>query len=123
MRLVTYEQAVAHARESIPVSSPESPWEADFRLKIEIAEELVIDYLNQRRIDGDLWAAEVECWDVAGSTPPPKRVVGAVLVQLKELCRFRGDDVEADETKRDVGLVLHPKAAAYLYRMRDPAIA
>jgi hypothetical protein len=123
VRLVTYEQALGHLRLSIGMASPESAAEADLRLKIEIAEGLVIDFVNQRRIDGDLWAAEVESWDAAGSTLPPKQVVGAVLVQLGELYRFRGDDLEADQPRRDVGMVLHPRAAAYLYRLRDPAIA
>ena len=124
MRLVTYAQAVAHLKTSIPSASPEPPAESDLRLKIEQAESLVIDYVNQRRSDGDLWDATVEAWDVTSETyPPPARVTAAVLVQLGELYRFRGDDLDSEEPERMVGAVLHPRAAAYLYRLRDPAIA
>lgn len=122
MRLITYAQAEGHIRDSFPSSSPASAAEDDLRLKIEQAEALVIDYVNQRRANGDLWAVVVDSWDVTSEeTPPPAQVTAAVLVQLKELYRFRGDDT--DEPDRPVGQVLHPRAAAYLYRMRDPAIA
>ena len=123
MRLITFDQAVGHLRLSIPSASPESPAESDLRLKIEQAEALVLDYVNQRRSDGDLWAATVESWDVSDSTPPPAQVSAAVLVQLGEIYRFRGDDLDSEEPARAVGAVLHPRAAAYLYRLRDPAIA
>lgn len=125
MRLITRQLAEGHLKRSIPSTSPPSNDEVDILAKIEQAEALVLDFVNQRRIDGDLWAAEVEAWNVEGGADeqPPPQVQAAVLVQLKELDRFRGDDTEADEPKRDFGMVLHPKAAAYLYRHRDPAIA
>lgn len=122
MRLITYAQAEGHIRQSFPSMSPESAGEADLRLKIEQAEALVLDYVTQRRSDGDLWAVVVDSWDATSeATPPPAQVTAAVLVQLQELYRFRGDDT--NEPDRPVGQVLHPRAAAYLYRMRDPAIA
>jgi hypothetical protein len=125
MRLITYDQALAQLKRSIPSSSPPSSAELDVRLKIEQAEALVLDYVNQRISDGDLWDATVASWDALADPPvaPPAQVTAAVLVQLTELYRFRGDDVDGDEPERPVGAVLHPRAAAYLYRMRDPAIA
>jgi hypothetical protein len=125
MRLITYQQALDHLKESVPVTSPPSGRENDIRLKIDQAEELVLDWINQRIADGDLWDATIESWDVSADppVPPPGRVTAAVLVQLKMLDRFRGDDMKGDAPDMPVGPVLHPMAAAYLYRMRDPAIA
>jgi hypothetical protein len=124
VRLITYAQAQGHLRLSVASTSPPSAEEVDLRLKIDQAEELVLDYVNQRRSDGDLWAATVDAWDVTSEAyPPPARVSAAVLVQLGELWRFRGDDLDSEEPTRAVGGVLHPRAAAYLYRFRDPAIA
>jgi hypothetical protein len=124
MRLITYAQALGHLRLSIATTSPESAEEVDLRLKIEQAEALVLNHVNQRRGDGDLWDAEIEAWDIADeSTAPPAMVTAAVLAQLGELYRFRGDDLDSEEPARAVGHVLHPRAAAYLYRYRDPAIA
>lgn len=123
MRLVTYELALADRRLSIASESPPSPEETIFRAKIEQAEALVIDYVNQRLEDGDLWAATVDAWDVASAaSPPPANVQAAVLIQLGELYRFRGDDVEG-EPEREYGLTLHPRAIGCLYRYRDPAMA
>lgn len=127
MRLITLQMAEGHLRRSIPSSSPPTAAEIDVLSKIEQAEALVIDFVNQRRIDGDLWAAEVEAWNANEENGPlvdvPPQVQAAVLVQLKALDRFRGDDTAADETPVDVGAVLHPRAAAYLYRHRDPALS
>jgi hypothetical protein len=123
MRLITRQLAEGHLRRSIPSSSPPSNAEVDLLAKIEQAEALVLDFVNQRRIDGDLWAAEVESWDANVEDSVPPQVQAAVLVQLKELDRFRGDDTDADQPKREPGIVLHPRAAAYLHRHRDPAIA
>ncbi len=127
MRLITFDQAQGHLKRTITVTSPPSADELDIRLKCDQAEALVIDYVNQRLADGDLWAAEVAAWNVDPEAGPlvavPGQVSAAVLVQLKELDRFRGDDVDGDEPTRVVGHVLHPRAAAYLYRQRDPAIA
>lgn len=124
MRLITWEMAQGHLKRSIAATSPPSSDEVDIRAKVEQAEALVIDFVNQRRIDGDLWGATVESWDATNANAmPPPQVQAAVLVQLKELDRFRGDDLHGDEPKREVGMVLHPRAAGYLHRHRDPAIA
>lgn len=124
MRLITFEQAVNRLKLSITPASPATAQEDDLRLAIEQAEALVLDFVNQRRCDADLWQAEVDAWNVAdASALPPPQVIGAVFVQLAEIWRFRGDDVPSDQPVRGVGEVLHPMAAAYLQRHRDPAIA
>lgn len=124
MRLITRELAEGHLRRSIQTGSPQTLDEIDMLAKIEAAEALVLDYIKQRRSGGDDWCSEVDGWDVTDEdAAPPPQVQAAVLVQLKELDRFRGDDTDADQPKREVGYVLHPLAAAYLYRFRDPAIA
>ena len=133
MRLIRWEQAVEHLRLTIPDASPlTSGLESDIRLKIEIAEEMVLSYVNQR-IGEDAsseWAGEVALWntDLSGTSPSaslpvPYRVQGAVLIQLAELNRYRGDDHDSDTARREIGATLHPRAVACLYRMRDPAIA
>lgn len=124
MRLITRQLAEGHLRRSIPSSSPPTAAEVDLLAKIEQAEALVLDYVSQRRIDGDLWQAEVDSWDVeADPAGVPPAVQAAVLVQLKELDRFRGDDTDGVQPKREYGMVLHPLAASYLHRYRDPALA
>lgn len=124
MRLITRELAEGHLKRAISSSSPTTPDEIDMLAKIEQAEALVLDFVNQRRIDGDLWAAEIEAWDVTeDATSVPPQVQAAVLVQLKELDRFRGDDTPSDEVKRESWNALHPRAEAYLRRLRDPAVS
>jgi hypothetical protein len=125
MRLITYQQALDRLRISIPSSSPPSGAENDLRLMIDQAEALVIDFVNQRIADGDLWEATVDSWDVSAdpAVEPPGQVTAAVLTQLTCLYRFRGDDLKGDAPDMPVGSVLHPSAAACLYRLKDPAIA
>ena len=126
MRLITRDQALAHLRVTVPELSPQSLTDLDLVTKIEIAEELVIDFVDQRRIDADLWSAEVAAWDVESTVAadqPPKRVQAAVLVQLAELYRFRGDDVDGDQPVRPAAATLHPRAEGYLLRLRDPAVS
>lgn len=127
MRLVTWEMAIGHLKLTVPESSPQmTALEADIRHKIEVAEELVLDHVNQRIGDtAEEWADDVALWNVAGgspSLPVPARVQAAVLIQLAELHRFRGDDHDDDMPERGMG-ELHPRAVSYLYRLRDPAIA
>lgn len=124
MRLITRQLAEGHLRITVATASPQTAEEVDFLAKIEQAEALVIDFVNQRRVDGDLWSQDVGAWDVeVDPTGIPAQVQAAVLVQLGELWRFRGDDVSADEPKREPWMALHPRAEAYLRRLRDPALA
>lgn len=115
--LVTFAQAVAHLNlpESL-LGSPDSQQGADVALKLELATGLVLDYLD--RGDDD-WIETMIAWD-ADTVPRP--VKAAVLVQLGELFRFRGDDPEKTVPSREHGF-LAPMVVAYLHRFRDPALA
>lgn len=127
MRLITWEMALGHLKLTIPEASPyTAALEADIRHKIDVAEALVLDHVNQRIGDtATSWADDVANWNVEDGSPElpvPPQVQAAVLIQLAELHRFRGDDLDSDTPKRGMG-ELHPRAVAYLYRLRDPAIA
>lgn len=119
MSLITTQDAKDHL--GITDDPPDLP------LKIAVAEEVVRDYVNQRVPGSDpdgLWASEVASWDLDATppVPPPLRVQQAVLLQLGDLWRFRGDDEASEEPKREPG-ELARGVTALLYRLRDPAIA
>jgi hypothetical protein len=113
--VVTLRQAKAH----LNLPADVSVGDADLKLKLAVAHDLVADYLKQRRDDdsGVAWAATVDAWDA--DTAPP-RVLQAVLLQFADLYRFRGDDT--DMPARGPG-ELAQGVTALLYRLRDPAIA
>lgn len=127
MRLITWEMALGQLKVSIPEASPlMAPFEADIRHKIEIAEEMVIEHVDQRLgPTSQEWSATVALWNVEGGSPServPALVQGAVLRVLKELDRFRGDDIDSDTPQRPYG-TLSPMVVSMLHRLRDPAIA
>jgi hypothetical protein len=124
MALVTLEQARRHLKIPASGSPPTSEHDAEIHDLLTRAEELVIDWVGQRRMDGAAWAAECATWDIDASPPlpPPKRVEQAVLVQLGELWRFRGDDFETERPKPELG-ELARGVTALLYRLRDPSLS
>ncbi len=112
--LVTFETAKKHLEFTGTSHEDEA-----IASKLAIAQNIVLDYIKQRRSDGDAWAVEVDAW--TDETVPP-RVAGAILEQLSELVRFRGDDAPGDAPKWEQGY-LSPNIVRLLYRLRDPAIA
>lgn len=65
--------------------------------KLAQAEAMVLAYLA--RPSDATWTATLASWGTAVGSPPtlvlpPAQVQGAILVQLSELDRFRGDDAE-----------------------------
>jgi hypothetical protein len=91
----------------------------DLYLRLEIAHELCLDYLNNRIDDSsDEWIDTILSWTTDNA---PKRVKGAILHTFVHLQRFRGDDSEKDGQKLDNGLP--PLVRAMLDRMRDPTVA
>ena len=93
-----------------PSVSPTDAAEADLLLKMAQAESIILDYLKV-----PAWSPPA--WD---ETTVPPLVQAAVLLQLGELYRFRGDDVEAPaHTVGD----LSPVITNLLRRYRDPALA
>lgn len=119
MALITVKMAIAHLRLPASYGSPEeSPQEAplDLRMKMDQAEALILDYLK-------VSLSSPPDWDVAAGTVP-RLVQCAVLVQLAELWRFRGDDpASASETLKHEDGQLSTQVTNYLRRWRDPALA
>lgn len=110
MSLITLDQAKAHLRIDLTSTSPQEAWEADLTLKMAQAEHIILDYLKVPMTSPDYWDL----------TTVPPLVQSAILLQLGELYRFRGDDVEAPaHTPGD----LSPVITNILRRYRDPALA
>jgi hypothetical protein len=124
MALVTLEQARRHLKIPASGSPPTSEHDAEIAEKLMHAEALVRDWVGQRRMDGAAWADEVASWDVEASPPvvPPDQVVSAVLVQLGDLWRYRGDDLENERPTPELG-ALPRGVTALLYRLRDPSLS
>jgi hypothetical protein len=119
--LVTFAQAQEHLRLTPSTEGSPSLADQDLQSKIDQATAIVLDYIA--RPTDAIWTAEIESWDLLGSPigTPPGSVVAAVLLQLGDLYRYRGDDVEA-ESRRERGF-LTPGVMALLHRYRDPALA
>ena len=107
--LITLNQARLHLK--LDVS------DADLSLKLEQAEAIVLNYIE--RSDDDGWTAEIAAWT---DETVPRPVQAAILLQLGELFRFRGDDAAQDVPKREHGF-LAPGIVALLHRYRDPVVA
>lgn len=110
--LIDLSQAQRHLRLPVGVSSPMTNGELDVQEKLDQATALIVQYLE--RPDDTAWTAEMAAWTVQ-NVPGP--VAAAILIQLAELYRFRGDDGEGP--KREAGY-LAPTVVALLKRYRDP---
>ncbi len=111
MSLITYDQAVAHLRTGIAHESPPNEAETDLRLKMLQAEGIVLRYIKQEGTS--------PTWDV---TTVPECIQAAVLIQLAELWRFRGDDPDGELPKREPGR-LSSSVEGLLVSYRDPTLA
>lgn len=116
MSLVSLQQAADHLRLTLTLGSspPGSSEENDLTLKLAQAEDIVLDYLKAQPTSTS--PAE---WD-ADTVPP--LVTAAILLQLGELWRFRGDDVDGQGPAQTAG-GLSPAVTNILCRYRDPALA
>lgn len=108
--LVTLAQAKKHLK---IVNDAEND---DIYLKLEQATYLCLEYIWR---DDDDWVDTMASWT---KDTVPRSVQAAVLTQLGELYRFRGDDDVKTQPDREAGF-LAPMVKAYLHRFRDPAIA
>ncbi len=100
-------------------SSPPVPEDADLQLKIDHATEIVIDYIS--RPADVAWTEEIAAWD---ESSVPGSVQAAILTQLGELWRYRGDDAASEQpADPSAGDDLSPDVKKYLKRFRDPVIA
>jgi hypothetical protein len=92
----------------------------DLYLRLEIAHELVLDYVNNRVDDSDdAWLETVLSWD---EDTAPRRVKGAILSMFVHLTRLRGDDVGKEAAVYADGN-LPEQVRMFLYRLRDPTVA
>lgn len=99
--IVTLEQVQAHLRLSPMLSgSPPSIGspadDPDLQLKIDAATEVVCRRIAQRKPEDLDWVATIEGWSASGSPTAPPIVRLAVLEQVAEMYRFRGDDAPSD---------------------------
>lgn len=102
-----------------PAGSPPTPEDDDLQLKVDHATEIVLDYIA--RPTDAAWTDEIAAWD-AGSVPGS--VQAAILVQLGELWRYRGDDAANEQpTNPSGGDDLSPFVKNLLRRFRDPVVA
>jgi hypothetical protein len=110
---VTLQQAVDHLLLPIVLDSvPPDPRQVDLALKLEAAEAIILDYLA------------LPSADPANDPPEDDRIMqAAILLQLAELWRFRGDDIEGEGAVRDDLGHLSPTITNLLRRYRDPALA
>lgn len=112
MAIVTLQQAKDHLR----ITTTDS--DADLTLKLAHAEALVLEYCNTTA----WWRALTPAW-VDGTTTPPV-VVAAILMQLGELDRFRGDDPASPARPPDQAghEDLSTSVRELLRRSRDPVL-
>jgi len=112
---VTLAQAKAHLRLATP---PGHPDDADVQEKLDAAEAAILRYVER----SPAGAALVQEW-TGGAAPADLRA--AVLLQLGELWRFRGDDPAtlALSPAREPATDFAPGVAGLLRRFGDPVLA
>jgi hypothetical protein len=114
--LITLQQAIDHLR--LPItpdqSSPEDNAMArDLTLKMAIAQQIILDYLKDRAD---------ESWEDESTTPPI--IQGAILQQLAEEWKYRGDNPgSVENAPKYADGQLSEKITNMLRRYRDPALA
>lgn len=106
--IVTLDEAKAHLR---IVGSEDDD---DLQAKLDVAHELVLDYVKQRRSGMTEWVQTVDAWTDQSA---PKVVYGAIARMFGHLARFRGDDEYRGDAQlpAEVRMLLDGK--------RDPALA
>jgi hypothetical protein len=108
---------LAQAKQAANISTVEG--DADLHLRLELAHEIVLDYLaNQIDDSTDEWLDTIIAWDASTA---PRRVVGAILHTFVHLQRWRGDDDAKVQPALENGMP--PLVVAMLGRLRDPTIA
>ncbi len=113
MALVTLAQAKRHLQIWTPITSPLDDVDEDITLKLAQAEDIIIDYLKLSGMSPAWTESDV-----------PPLVQAAVLLQLAELFRFRGDDpASASSAPTFADGQLSPAITNILRRYRDPALA
>jgi len=114
-QFVTLTQAKAHLKLATPLGHPDDP---DIQEKLDAAEAAILRYVER----SPAGAALVQEW-TGGTAPADLRA--AVLLQLGELWRFRGDDPAtlALSPAREPATDFAPVVAGLLRRFGDPVLA
>ena len=111
MAIISLDTAKAHLRIASASGDTEDD---DIQRKLEMAEFIVLDYLETEDGSPPAWTDE---------TDTPKVVQAAMLYTLAELYRFRGDDQEGQGPKREMAGSLSPFAEGLLRRYRESVVA
>jgi len=113
---VTVAQAVQHLRLPIVLGqTPIDPIEQEVTDKLTMAEAIIVDYLKQPTVNPLM---------VDPTVTPDWVISAAVLLELGELWRFRGDDQFKEGPEHDLEIgQLSPTITNLLRRHRDPALA
>lgn len=112
--LVTLEDVRRQLR--LPTVAASADEDEDLRMKLYAATATVLDYIA--RPTDDVWTAEVAAWTIDSV---PRVIQQAILVQVAELYRFRGDDAGMTPTPNHG--FLSPLVTALLHRYRDMTLA
>ena len=113
-RLVTIDQAARHLLLPIDLTTTpaDDPQLLDLGDTLDDAQDIILGYLKT-------WPAT---WVDPDTTP--RRIQRAILLQLGELWRFRGDDPQGQGAEQDLEVgQLSPTITNLLRRDRDPALA
>lgn len=110
MALVTLQEAKIHLRVTDDAQNE------DVYLKLTAAEATILNYINTTAT----WRTASALWTAA---TVPAFVHAAILLQLGELHRFRGDDLQGQGPPRDAGQDFQPVITNLLRRTRDPVVA
>jgi hypothetical protein len=111
--LVTLAQAKDHLRITTVLGDPS---DADLDLKRAQAQAIILEYCTTTAH----WREVALTWD---ATTVPFAVQAAILLELGELWRFRGDDRADEGPAATDGFDLAPAIRALLTRSRDPVLA
>lgn len=108
---------LAQAKKAARITTHED--NADLTLRLELAHEIVLDYLANRIDDSsDEWLDTILAWT---EETAPRRVVGAILHTFVHLQRWRGDDEAKVQPELQNGMP--PLVRMMLDRLRDPTVA
>lgn len=112
MSLITLEQAKWQLKLGAPGDTQPDPIDDEVMFKVALAEAIILDYLKVVQGSPPTWSDE-------NDVPPV--VQAAILLELGELWRFRGDDQNGQGPQNDGDL--SPMIVGLLRRYRDPALA
>jgi len=110
--LVTLAEAKTHLRIT---TADGSAGDADIQMKLDAATAIIVEYCATTAY----WKTTTAEWD-ADTVPLP--VKHAILLELGELYRFRGDDPEGPARDPAIGADLAPAIVGLLRRSRDPVV-